>query len=247
MMVIDPAHLPARPSARAAIGRLAALTRLSEGDLHALNTSALNVTRYAAHREIVAEGAAGLTPSILLEGWACRVRQYPDGRRQILGFILPGEMIGVCRHHEPLALTSVVAATPVTLFPTPLAETGKGAGLDEAYAVSAALEQSYLFRHIARLGRLNAYERLLDWLLETRDRLALSGLANEAGFRLPLTQEVLADALGLTSVHVNRTLQLMRREKLIELSGGVVRLIDPERLAGLVDYRPAKVTAAPSR
>src|SRR5690606_35964259 len=141
----------------------------------ALGAAAMNAMRFAAHREIVSEGAAGLTPSILLDGWACRIRNFPDGRRQILGFLLPGEMIGVCRPHEPLVLTTIVAATPVALCPAPPCGTGAGAGLDEAFAVSAALEQSYMFRQIARLGRLSAYERLLAWLLETRERLALSG------------------------------------------------------------------------
>lgn len=76
-----------------------------------------------------------------------------------------------------------------------------------------------------------------------RERLALAGLASDDSLPMPLTQESLADALGLTSVHVNRTLQLMRREGLIDLRSGMARLYDPERLRGLVDYRPARVSA----
>jgi CRP-like cAMP-binding protein len=234
------------PSGNAAFKRLAALAPLNDDDLAALARSADTPTRFAAHREILREGAPGLAPSIVLSGWACRVRQFSDGRRQILSFLLPGELIGVCHHREPLAATSLVALTPVDLCRAPPASKEEGSGLAEAYAVSGALEEFYLFRQIARLGRLSAYERMLDWMFEMRDRLALAGLVADNSFPMPITQEGLADALGLTSVHVNRTLQLMRREGLVELRSGMARLIDPQRLMSLIDYRPGRVTAARS-
>jgi CRP-like cAMP-binding protein len=232
-------------SENAAVRRLAALAPLSDDDLAALARAANSPTRIAAHREILREGAPGLPPGIVLSGWACRVRQFSDGRRQILSFLLPGELIGMCHHREPLATTSLVALTPVDLCTAPPANEDRDAsGLAEAYAVSGALEEFYLFRQIARLGRLSAYERMLDWMFEMRDRLELTGQVADNSFPMPITQEGLADALGLTSVHVNRTLQLMRREGLVELRSGIARLIDPQRLMSLIDYRPAKVTAA---
>jgi CRP-like cAMP-binding protein len=232
-------------SGNSAFKRLAALAPLSDQDLAALARSADAPTRFAAHREILREGAPAMAPSIILSGWACRVRQFSDGRRQILSFLLPGELIGMCHQHEPLAATSLVALTHVDLCRAPSAgNEDEGSGLAEAYAVSGALEEFYLFRQIARLGRLSAYERMLDWMFEMRDRLALAGLVADDSFPMPITQEGLADALGLTSVHVNRTLQLMRREGLVELRGGMARLIDPQRLMSLIDYRPAHITAA---
>lgn len=230
-----------------AFRRLNALAPLGAEDMAALAHSAQNLTRFAAHREILRDGAPGLSPSIVLSGWACRVRLFPDGRRQILSFLLPGELIGMCHHREPLAATSVVTLTNVDLCDAPAAAEPEGSGLAEAYAVSGALEEFYLFRQIARLGRLSAYERMLDWMFEMRDRLALAGLVVDNGFPMPVTQEGLADALGLTSVHVNRTLQLMRREGLVELRSGMARLIDPERLMSAIDYRAADVTAARAR
>ena len=241
---MNPRHAFAS-SGNAAFRRLAALASLTDADLAALADSAAAMTRFAAHREILRESAPGLAPSIVLSGWACRVRLFSDGRRQILSFLLPGELIGMCHHRQPLAATSVVALTPVELCPAPPGcKDHEGGGLADAYAVSGALEEFYLFRQIARLGRLSAYERMLDWMFEMRDRLALAGLVADDSFPMPITQEGLADALGLTSVHVNRTLQLMRREGLVELRGGMARLIDPQRLMSLIDYRPANVTAA---
>jgi CRP-like cAMP-binding protein len=236
--------LSSLPSGTRSLSRLAALARLDESDKSALEQAAESPQRFNAHQDIVREGMRALPPSIVLTGWACRVRHFPDGRRQILGLLLPGELIGRCHQQAPLAATTVIALTPATLCAAPLpADMDAASGLAEAYAVSGAMEEFHLFRHIARLGRMNAYDRLLDWMLEVRERQALAGLATSDTFPMPLTQEALADTLGLTSVHVNRTLQLLRHEGLIELRSGWARLIDRERLEKLVDYRSAEVSS----
>jgi CRP-like cAMP-binding protein len=222
------------------LDRLAALAPLDGAELAVLAEAARDRRRIPVHREIVGEGRPIAQASILLSGWAYRIRQFADGRRQVLGFLLPGELIGMCRQSRPLASTSILAATEVTLCPAPTSE--PGSALAEAYAVSGAIEEHYLMRQIARLGRLNAYERVVDWLLEIRERLAAAGLTQGEYFPVPMTQEVLADALGLTSVHVNRTLQTLRREGVLELRSGTARLNDRERLKSLVEYRPAQVT-----
>jgi CRP-like cAMP-binding protein len=189
----------------------------------------------------MSEGRAVTEPSILLSGWACRTRIFSDGRRQILSLLLPGDLIGVHRQSRPMAATGITALTDVTLCPAPRPQPDQP-GLAEAYARSGAVEEFYLFRQIARLGRLSAYERVLDLLLETRDRLSIVGLGAADGFPMPLTQEALADTLGLTSVHVNRTLQTLRREGLLDLRSGVARLTDIDRLMRMIDYRPAIVS-----
>lgn len=222
-----------------AISRLAALGRLGAEEVAGLAEGLREARQVRANSELTSEGGKIANAHILLTGWACRVRYFGDGRRQFLSFLLPGDLIGMCRQSNPLASTSVVTATSVTLCRAPPAP--HGSALAEAYAVSGALEEYYLFRHIARLGRLNAYERMIDWMLEMHERMGAAGLAVGDSFPLPMTQEVLADALGLTSVHVNRTLQTLRREGLLELRSGQARLINRAALAELVEYRPAKV------
>lgn len=233
-----PVVAPARASS--AIARLASLAPLSPPEIEALQEAERTRQRFMPQREIVAEGTPVREAAVLLSGWACRVRQFADGRRQVLSLLLPGDLIGVCRQCHPLAVTTVFTLTEVVLCPAP--STVGRPGLAEAYAVSGALEEAYLFRQIARLGRLSAYERIADWLLEIRDRLTAVGLTDGGRLPMPLTQEVLADALGLTSVHVNRTLQSLRRDGLIEWRGGAVRLTDPAALVALLDYRPVTVT-----
>jgi CRP-like cAMP-binding protein len=99
------------------------------------------------------------------------------------------------------------------------------------------LEDALLLDHAVRLGRLTAFERVAHFLLELQQRLEIAGLGDRQRFPLPLTQEILADALGLSIVHVNRTLQQLRRTGLIELRSGVAILVQPDALAKLCDYR----------
>lgn len=219
------------------IKRLTALARLSSGEIEALAAVEAAAVSVRARREIVEEGVPARQPLLLLSGWAARVRHFPDGRRQILHLLVAGDLIGLASHPDPVEPTTVVALTNVTVAPGPRGDEANP-GLAEAYRLSAAIERIHLLRQVARLGRLGAYERLADLLLHLRDRLRLAGLAGETSFPLPLTQEVLADTLGLTSVHVNRTLQAMRREGAIEMHGSMVRLIEADRFEALVDYQP---------
>ncbi len=237
-MPLSAVHLIEEP----AIRRLDALAPLADADRQALGVAVESKRRVAARKEVLAEGEPIRRASVLLSGWACRVRELKDGRRQILGFVLPGEMIGRYQYAQPRAPAAMLALTELVLCPAP--EAVPGSALAEAYAISAALEETALLRQVTRLGRLSALERTADLLLELHDRLILSGLANDRSFSLPVTQETLADVLGLTSVHVNRTLQVMRRDGLLTLSGGTVSLADRARLAALVDYRPALASAA---
>jgi CRP-like cAMP-binding protein len=223
-----------------AITRLNRLAPLSEAEKRALELSIASARRIPPHRDILVEGGTVPEPVILAWGWAARLRQFSDGKRQVLSFLLPGELIGTRRQRDPLAATTIVAITEIGLCTAPQA--ARGEALAEAYAVSAALEETYLFRQIARLGRMSAQERLIDCLLEMRERLTLAGLAEGDSFPLPLTQELLADALGLTSVHVNRTLQSMRREQLVEIRSGRARISQPDQLAQMVDFHPARVS-----
>lgn len=224
-----------------ALTRLAALAPLDGADVAAIEQLSRMRSSIPARREILTEGKAIREPQILLSGWAYRVRSLRDGRRQILGFLLPGDLLGNCRQANPVAVTSVMAMTPVDICPAPTPNQG-GGGLAQAYAISGAIEEHYLFRQITRLGRLSALERIADWLLEIRERLSLSGLAVGNRFSLPLTQETMADTLGLTSVHVNRMLQTLRRSGAVEFTGGSVTILDEDQLSQLVEVQPARVS-----
>ena len=234
---------PSAKDAAAYLRRLGALTQLDPEEISMLEAAASGAMLVPARKQIVGDNDPVKQPRLLLSGWAARVRDFSDGRRQILHVLLPGDLIDLWQQRASAGPSAVVALTDarVVAAPCPL---GPETGLARAYALSAEIERGYLFRQIARLGRLDAYERLADLLLEIYDRLRLAGLAESYRFPLPMTQEMLADSLGLTSVHLNRTLQLMRREGVLELRGNIVRLIEPHRLGEMVEHHdmPIRLT-----
>ena len=198
-----------------------------------------------AGHELITEGQPLNRPCLLLEGWAVRQRVLSDGRRQIFSFLLPGDGFGLCACPNGVALQNVLALTPVTLAPMPLLNQrlhAQTSNLSQTAWDMICLEETYLANQVMRLGRQSAYERLIHLLLEFHDRLKANGSVEDGSFVMPFTQEVLSDALGLSTVHTNRILQQLRRERLIETHAATVRLIDPVLLAEIADYRtPARL------
>lgn len=225
-----------------ALTRLAALAPLERDALAALETAIAYAQPVRVRTELMTEGKDVLTSRLIVAGWAARVKIMADGRRQFLSFLLPGDFIGLCRQPRPLAVSTVVALTDLLVCTPPSPHLSPA--LAEAYAISLALEEAYLLAHIARLGRLHAQERIADLLLEIHERLELNGMANAGQFEVPLTQEMLGDALGLTSVHVNRMLQAARREGDLSWQEKQVALPDPVALARKVGRAPVRVSAA---
>ena len=234
-----------RAASSAVLHRLQALAAMPHQEAAWLEEAMRSPRAVPPRVELFAEGEPIASSMIILDGWACRARLLADGRRQVLGLLLPGDLIGLCHRSNPLSLSSVTTLTRVTLADVPLRELTEGKdypALAAACRISSGLDEAYLLNQITRLGRQTAYERTAHLFLELRDRLALAGRCDGYRFAMPLTQEVLADMLGLTSVHVNRTLQQLRRERMIELGEGTVTLLEPNALALVSDYRPAVVS-----
>jgi CRP-like cAMP-binding protein len=168
----------------------------------------------------------------LASGWACHVRELGDEGRQILGFILPGDLVGRADSQDPPAHRAI-ALTRVTLLDATLLE--REARSRPGSAVAAALaradhrEHARHLDHAVRLGALSAYRAMRHFLGDIHDRLAAVGLASEGRFDLPVAQDVLGDAMGISEVHANRVLAQMRREGLLELGPGSATLLSPAR------------------
>ncbi|HUZ12206.1 MAG TPA: Crp/Fnr family transcriptional regulator [Caulobacteraceae bacterium] len=220
--------------------RLSALATLTAADRFLIASLAAQRQAQPAGAEICGDGRR--MPRLMLSGWACRQRELPDGRRQIFEFILPGDLIWPGPRQRPLALAVTVALTSVATADAralaAVAAEPQHAGLMAAIETSAALEEIFLLDHLVRIGRQTAYERTGHLLLELHWRLGLAGLVRGSRFSMPLTQEILADALGLSVVHMNRTLQHLRREGLIRLQCGELELLDVAALARIADYTP---------
>lgn len=186
---------------------------------------------FAPDSRLLAEGAEVRTASIIMSGWACYIRQLADGRRQVLGIVLPGDAIGLSRQVQLVASSTVLAITQVRVADASnLAGAWRDAarypGLAAALDVVAAEDQHFLFGQITRLGRQTAYERLAHFFCELEYRLSSRGLSMNHELMMPMTQELIADVAGLSVVHVNRTLQQMRREGRIELTRSKLVILD---------------------
>lgn len=237
------ATLATRPFKVATAARLARLVSLEPCAQALVEKAVARPQRFRQHTEILREGQPVTAIRLVTNGWAAKTRMLPDGRQQLLGFLLPGDLIGHCRHPRPLAVCGVTALTELELcvMPPPSASPSLAA----AYAMSTAIEEAYLLEHIARLGQLSAHERVISLLLELNERLTLAGLARDGSFTTPLTQERLAETLGLSAVHINRVLQQARRHGELLWQGRNVTLIEPEALAQRIGRVPVSVSGIP--
>jgi CRP-like cAMP-binding protein len=181
-------------------------------------------------------------PFFIVSGWACLAREFDDGRRQVVAFLLPGDAVGFDLLTQSRESTRVRALTPAKIQrirQSLVSDITSSPGLSRALAIASDQQQTRLINQVVRLGRQTAYERCAHLLLELYVRLAEVGHIQGDGFLLPVTQEVLADALGLSLVHVNRTLQQLRRDRLVEVHGGTAVLRDRKALAEICDFRGA--------
>jgi len=229
--------------------RLAAFAPLSAEEAEAVHDLPINAQSTPPGTELVAEGAAARA-GFLVSGWACRARTLPDGRRQIIGFVLPGDALApLLRPEGELASCATVALTRVQLADAaplramlgPVQAGQRCRGLQAACLAAERAEERMLLDRIVSLGRQTACERLCGLLAELHQRLAAVGLTMGNSFAMPLRQDMLADALGLSTVHVNRTLQQARRDRVAEVGGGWVNLLQPAMLRP----SPSAVRAVP--
>lgn len=205
------------------VRRLKRFCALQEEDLAALEARLGRVEAYSAGKDLELTGAP---PLFLLSGWACLAHSLRDGRRQILAFLLPGDGIGFDLLTRSQRSVEAIALTPLKVRYAQPGFTATTERLGRAFAGAAAAQQARMIDQMVRLGRQTAYERMAHLLLELHGRLVEIGETRGESFHLPVKQEILADALGLSLVHVNRTLQQMRRDRLIDMRGAQVTLLD---------------------
>ena len=209
---------------------------MGQEDRALLEFAATSPVFVTARRDFPSAPGGGADPLVIMDGWAFRSELLSDGRRQITDFLLPGEVI-VPNSDIANAALNVTAVTSVTYLRLPADRLAECHGLRAALRASHLLEERLLRRQIVRLGRFDASERVVDWLLEIYDRLDAAGLCSGDSMPLPVTQEVMADTLGLTGVHINRTLANLRREGLLNIRGGRITFLDRERCRSMVGAR----------
>lgn len=195
-----------------------------------------------AGSDIVRAGSAARRIYIIQSGWAARYRMLEDGRRQIVNFMLPGDIFDLQALGDLDADHSVAAVTDVdvtnfdaTRFLSALRHSGDVAS---AFWWTAVQEESILREQVVRVGRLSARERIGHLLLELRRRWGGAIGESVLDLPLPLTRTDLADALGLTPIHVSRTMSQLKQDWMIEETRVSIRILDHDRLARLSQFDP---------
>ena len=185
-------------------------------------------------KQLTQEGQIGHRAFVLQAGWACSYKDLTNGGRQIISFPIAGDIVGLRRvllrtaDHSFAALTdAVVSSVDGTHVMKCVPEFPR---LGAALLWAASRDEAMVVEHLVNIGRRNALERTAHFFMELAERLHLIGQATEIEFECPLSQFVLADALGLTSIHVNRVLRQLRERQLLTLKSSKVLIHD---LAGL--------------
>lgn len=200
---------------------------------------------------LIERARTGEAAFLVERGWAMRYAILPDGSRQILAFVLPGDIVGFGGLILGRSSESVAAITPLRVAPLTAAALEAAVrehpGLRRAFLWSHAQDVALLCDRLISLGRRPALERVARTLLELARRWnAVRDAAD--GAALPLTQPMLADALGLSTVHVNRTLQRLRGRGLISSQRGPILVEDATALARVANIEagdPLHALAAP--
>lgn len=167
---------------------------------------------------------------VLCDGWAFRFFQLSNGRRQILNFLLPGDLFSTVAVFEERPNFSAQALTEARLSGFRRSEVQARCANDPrmitALAESCAAETDSADGLMTALGQRSAEERIAYLFLHLMQRIAARSVIREQRYRLPLRQQHIADAVGLTSVHVSRVIGLFRDQGLIEFSSGVLQVLN---------------------
>jgi CRP-like cAMP-binding protein len=214
--------------------------RLSDRELQCLaelQTARLFVER---GRELVHQGEVSQVAYVLQAGWGCSSKTKKDGSRQIITFPIPGDVVGLrsvllrTSDHSFSALTDAVVS-PVEVSRV-LRVFNEFPHIGAAILWATSRDEAITVEHFASVGRRSASERTAHFFLELCGRLRLVGLATETEFACPLSQSVVADVLGLSTIHVNRVLRDLREAKLLTFQDHKLTIHDRTRLMALAGY-----------
>lgn len=225
------------------IRKLRSLANLESADIAALEQISSNARLLGPYVDLIREGEAPEAFLIVLEGFACRYKQRQTGARQITAYLVPGDFcdvdttyLGRTDHAVGTLSTCRVARVPHQA----LAElTRRHPNIAQALHLTKLAEAATAREWIVNLGCRSGTERMAHLFCELMTRFEAVGLAQDSSCPLPLTQRDLGETLGLSNVHVNRVLQELRRQGLVEFKGKRLTLLKPQRVRDLAEFSPA--------
>lgn len=222
--------------------KLQGIASLADAERRAIQSLPVHVQALQADQDIGRDGDMPNQCCLVVEGWAVRYKILGDGQRQILSFHVSGDIPDLHSLHIPVMDHSLGALTKATVAFIPHDSLRdviqRFPGLAALFWRLTLMDAAVSHEWMTGMGRRSAYERLTHLLCELYLKLRAAGLADEHRCHLPMTQGDLADATGLSNVHVNRVLQAMRANGLITLRGHTLVIEKWDELVIVAEFNP---------
>ncbi|MDP4027200.1 Crp/Fnr family transcriptional regulator [Methylobacterium sp. NEAU 140] len=220
------------------LGRGADLTQADHDRL----TSLARTRCVGARQDIIEQGDRPEDVHLVLSGFACRYKIMRNGKRQIMALLVPGDFcdlhVAILGHMDH-GIATVSPCTLAELPPTTVLDlTENHPRIARALWWATLVDEAILREWLVSMGQREADQQLAHLFCELLMRLRVAGVADADGYDLPLAQHDLGEVLGITPVHVNRTVQALRAAELIVLRGRRLDIPDVERLKAFCDFDP---------
>ena len=222
------------------IEKLARCNPLNAAEVEALTAATAHPRSIKARQDLIREGDRPGPVFVILDGWAYRYKILPNGTRQILAFLMPGDC---CDLH--ISLLAEMDHSIQTITPSRVATIGRvemdsmldeHRGIAKALYISQLIDEGTMRAWITSMGRRSSIERVAHLMCELYLRARIIGLKIEPKLSLPLSQLLIADALGMTAVHLNRVLKALRAEGAMTLDRKSLLIGDPSKLVQIAGF-----------
>jgi CRP-like cAMP-binding protein len=222
------------------VDKLSTFNALVADDVSALTRATAASRQYGGKVDLIREGDRPGPVLVILEGWACRYKILPSGTRQILGFLMPGDS---CDLH--VALLAEMDHSIQTITPALVAKIDRDemdrmleahSRVAKAMYISQLVDEGTMRAWITSMGRRTSLERVAHLICELYIRASNVGITVSPQFSMPLSQLMLADALGMTPVHLNRVLKELRARGAMTVTRGNVVIAEPQLLIQIAGF-----------
>lgn len=232
--------VPDAPQSGALVTKLAAFAPLSDDEADALESCEGTIQRIGKRKIVRRQGEESSDLFVLRTGWAFGFAIMPDGGRQVLDLHFPGDIIGLPSIAFDKSASGIATITNAELCPFPKAHFAEvaatSAHLTTLLHAMAMVESVILIDRLKSIGRMEARDRVAHFFLQILARLEVMQPEKRDTFALPMSQELMGDALGLSSIHVNRTLRRLEDEGSLLRNHQEITLPNRAKLAESVDF-----------
>ena len=240
---------PCRSTTTPLLQGLSAFMKMSATDLRSLDKIIGNERSIERRKDLVVDGSEYRNLCFVKDRYAMCYKLLRNGKRQILNVILPGDVIGFPVSFFDRSIYSVIALSDLKFNVCSIESYVRLCFERPQFGLAlswlAVQEAAIYAEHIVDIGRRTPVERLAHFLLEIHSRLLAAGLAQKTAFDLPVSQEIMADLLGLSVPHLNRVMQQLRKESLIFSRARLIEFPDMSGLQALVHYQPLNLAQIP--